>query len=111
MDARPLYPQGYHPVRQYCTPDVLYEVSPLSRTDNPVRYFYIDFDLSTQFAESDSSYVVGVLGRDEEVPELSLDVPYDAFKVDIFALGNAYFKEFYLVSLRSFCSVVIPIHE
>ena len=94
MDARPLYPDGYHPVRQNYTPDCLSRVSPLSRTGHPVRYFYIDFGLSTRFAAGTSPYVVGDIGRDRDVPELSDDVPYDAFKVDIFSLGNVYHKEF-----------------
>lgn len=38
--------------------------------------------------------VVGDVGRDAEVPELSWDVPYDPFKADIYALGNLFDKEF-----------------
>ena len=100
MDARPLYPEGYHPVRQNYTPDGMYTISPLSRTDRPVRYYYIDFGLSVQFAPGAAPYVVGDVGRDTDVPELSDSVPYDAFKVDIFALGNLFYKEFYQVSPR-----------
>ncbi len=97
MDARPLYPEGHHPVRQDYTPDGMYRISPLSRTDRPVRYYYIDFGLSVQFSKAASPYVVGDVGRDTEVPELSDTVAYDAFKVDIFALGNLFCKEFYQV--------------
>ena len=115
MDGRPLYPQGHHPIRQDCLPDALHEVTPLSRTDHPVRYFFIDFDLSVRFAEGDSHYVIGDVGRDDKVPELSNDVPYDAFKVDIFALGNLYYKEFYLVSviliLLFSLNIVLPLHS
>ncbi len=98
MDARPLYPEGHHPVKRNHTPDGMYRISPLSRTDRPVRYYFIDFDLSVRFPDRGSTYVVGDVGRDTEVPELSEDVPYDAFKVDVFALGNLYYKEFYQVS-------------
>ncbi|KAI0740795.1 kinase-like protein [Earliella scabrosa] len=94
MDARPLYPKGYHPVQQDFTPDSLYPVTPLSRAHNPVRYYYIDFGLSTHFPPGTSPYVVGDIGRDRDVPELSDDVPYDAFKVDIYSLGNVYDQEF-----------------
>lgn len=59
-----------------------------------MKYYYIDFGLARRFPEGTSTYVVGDVGRDTDVPELSSDVPYDAFKVDIFALGNLYFKEF-----------------
>lgn len=94
MDARPLFPGGYHPVQIHYTPDGLYEVSPLTRYEHPVRYYIIDFDLSTRFPPDTPTYVVGDVGRDTEVPELSNDVPYDPFKVDVFSLGNVYFQEF-----------------
>ena len=62
-----------------------------------MRYFFIDFDLSVCFEEGESHDVIGDVGRDNQVPELSNDVPYNAFKVDIFALGNLYYKEFSMV--------------
>ncbi|KAI0800214.1 kinase-like domain-containing protein [Fomes fomentarius] len=94
MDARPLFPGGHHPVQIHYTPDGLYEVSPLTRYEHPVQYYIIDFDLSTRFPPDAPTYVVGDVGRDTEVPELSNDVPYDPFKVDVFSLGNVYFQEF-----------------
>lgn len=93
MDGRPLYPHGHHPVRYGYSRDGASELAPLARIDHPVRYYFIDFGLSTHFAPGVSPSVVGAAGRDKEVPELSLDVPYDAFKVDIFAMGNLYVKE------------------
>ena len=65
-----------------------------------MRYYYIDFGLSVQFPPGAPTVTVGDVGRDTEVPELSATVPYDAFKVDIFALGNLFYKEFYQVSPR-----------
>lgn len=94
MDGRALYPQGHHPVRLNFTPDALYEVAPLARAGNSVQYYYIDFDLSVRFAEGEPRLVVGDVGREDKVPELSNDVPYDPFKVDIFALGHLYYEEF-----------------
>ncbi|KAI0776836.1 kinase-like domain-containing protein [Trametes elegans] len=94
MDAKPLYPEGHHPVRIGYTPDGIYPATPLPRAGRSVKYFYIDFGLSSRFSEGESSQVVGELGRDRDVPELSADLPYDAFKVDIFCLGNLYSKEF-----------------
>lgn len=105
MDARPLYPDEYHPVRRNYTPDARYKITPLTRADHPVRYYYIDFGLSTHFAPGTSSYVVGDIGRDTDVPELSDDVPYDPFKVDIFSLGNVYFKELDQVCLQHLCAL------
>ncbi|KAH9949303.1 kinase-like domain-containing protein [Amylocystis lapponica] len=94
MDGRPLYPHDHHPMRQDHSVDAIYEVTPLSRFDHPVRYYFIDFEISVHIPEGSSPYVVGRIGRDKSVPELSSDVPYDAFKVDIYALGNLYDKEF-----------------
>ena len=101
MDALTLYPEGYHPARRFVTPDAQRRATPLSRTDHPVRYYYIDFDLSVRFKDGELHNVIGDVGRDNEVPELSNDVPYNAFKVDIFALGNLYYKEFCKVSPTS----------
>ncbi|KAI0657831.1 kinase-like protein [Cubamyces menziesii] len=93
MDAKAMYPEGHHPVRLDYTPDAIYEVTPLPRLGRKIPYYYIDFGLARQFPQGASHMVVGDVGRDTEVPELSSTVPYDAFKVDIFALGNLYAKE------------------
>ncbi|KAI0669476.1 kinase-like domain-containing protein [Trametes maxima] len=94
MDAKSLYPTGHHPIRLGYTSDGMYPVSPLPRAGRGVRYFYIDFGLSLQIPKGASSLVIGDVGRNADVPELSDDVPYDAFKVDVFALGDLYSKEF-----------------
>ncbi|KAJ2978676.1 hypothetical protein NUW54_g11251 [Trametes sanguinea] len=94
MDAKSLYPGGHHPVRIGYTPDTLYPVNPLPRAGRNVRYLYIDFGWSQRFPEGASTYVLGDVGRDADVPEASDHVPYDAFKVDIFSLGNVYTKFF-----------------
>ncbi|KAI0351964.1 kinase-like protein [Trametes cingulata] len=94
MDAKPIYPNGYHPVRRNYTPDGIHRVTALPRLGRSIKYYYIDFGLAVQFPEGTSPYVVGDVGRDTDVPELSHDIPYDAFKVDIFALGNLFSKQF-----------------
>lgn len=93
MDARALYPAGHHPVRLSATPDGQKSVSSLPRAGRNVRYYYIDFGLSSRFSKGSSVLVIGDVGR-AYVPELSSEIPYDAFKVDIFALGDLYSKEF-----------------
>ncbi|KAJ2986031.1 hypothetical protein NUW54_g9929 [Trametes sanguinea] len=94
MDAKAMYPDGHHPVRLDYTPDAIYKVSPLPRAGRTIQYYYIDFGLACLFPPGASHLVVGDVGRDTEVPELSSTVPYDSFKVDIYALGNLYAKEF-----------------
>ena len=76
------------------------DARPLSRSSCNVRYYYIDFGLSTLFKEGDPPLVLGRTGRDKEIPELSNEIPYDAYRADVFALGNLYYKEF--LSVRSF---------
>ncbi|KAI0330361.1 kinase-like protein [Cubamyces sp. BRFM 1775] len=93
MDAKALYPNGHHPIRLGYTPDALYPVSALPRAGRNVQYYYIDFGLSVWFKPGASPYVLGKVGR-AEAPEVSDDVPYDAFKVDIYALGYVFAREF-----------------
>ena len=79
--------------------DILDKLNPLSRADHPVRYYYVDFGLSEQFSPGAPGLVVGDVGRDDEVPELSSTIPYDGYKADVYALGNLFFKE--IVQVRS----------
>lgn len=74
----------------------------------PVRYYIIDFELSTQFPEDstpDQRVVTGLpllrhgydhpddYGRDI-APEMLLDAPYCPFKTDIFQLGKVFLSHF-----------------
>ncbi|EIW54112.1 uncharacterized protein TRAVEDRAFT_132053 [Trametes versicolor FP-101664 SS1] len=94
MDGRLLYPQGHHPVRMDSSIDAIDELKPLRRIDVQIKYFYVDFGLSVKFPPGGSSQVVGKLGRDASVPELSWTTPYDAYKADVHALGTVFQKEF-----------------
>ncbi|PIL24563.1 hypothetical protein GSI_12447 [Ganoderma sinense ZZ0214-1] len=94
MDGRTLYPEGHHPVRTDFLPDGANDARPFPRSSANVRYYYIDFGLSRLFEEGESPLVLGRTGRDKEIPELSNEVPYDAYRADVFALGNLYYKEF-----------------
>ena len=54
-----------------------------------VKYFFVDYGISSYFPPgSQARLVIGTEGRDQDVPELSDDVTYDPFKVDIFTIGN-----------------------
>ena len=95
VDSKALFPRGFHPV--YCDrlPDASSGAPVLSRSTMPVKYYYIDFGISSYIPrDSKDKLVVGTLGRDQDVPELSSSVPYDPFKVDIFILGNVFRNEF-----------------
>ncbi len=100
MDATSLYPQGFHPVRLDQLPHNLRRSAPIrSRADVTVTYYLVDFGISSWFQPSDTDrLVLGTSGLDEDVPELSDDVPYDPFKVDVFVLGNFFRQHFTGVS-------------
>ena len=64
-----------------------------SRADRPVRYHYTNFGLSVHFPPGvQPRTVTGIDSRQRDTPELSRDVPYDPYKVDIFCLGTLFKK-------------------
>jgi hypothetical protein len=93
MDGTSLYPKGFHPVLTYATPDLFEQAEPRFRIDHPVRYYFIDFGISTHFPPGIEPMVIGDKGRDRDVPELSEEVPYDAYKADVYILGNTLLQE------------------
>lgn len=99
MDGQPLFPQAHHPVRLDYLDDGARDAPYLHRQDRPVRYYFIDFGLSTRFEQGMSPLVVGTKGRDKDPPELDEDIPYNPFLLDIFILGNVYRREFLEVCL------------
>ena len=91
MDANALFPSGFHPVRTTFDPAYEQVLTPESRTTNSVKYYFIDFGISSYFdGACEPRLVTGIDGRDQGVPELDLEKLYDPFLVDIFTLGNTY---------------------
>lgn len=74
----------------------------LSLSKAPVKYYFIDFGISTRFAPQLSRLVVGTPGLDQEPPELSDNVPYDPFKLDVFLIGNLIRRGLPAVSLDGY---------
>ncbi|KAH7888240.1 kinase-like domain-containing protein [Phlebopus sp. FC_14] len=90
MDARDLYPNGWHPLAPRLTRDGKYWVTPQkNRSDANIRYFFIDFGLSTRFAPGEPHFVVGAKGA-APAPELSREIPYNPFKLDVYLLGKVF---------------------
>ncbi|KAJ6625293.1 kinase-like domain-containing protein [Mycena sp. CBHHK59/15] len=91
MDASPLLPPGVavHPLNPGRTRDLSQDVRFRNRTENPVKYYWIDFDLSGEHDPSTGPALVeprygGIRG----VPEFTLDDQLcDPFAVDIWCLG------------------------
>ena len=98
MDADAMYPEGFHPVSLVDTPDYSGTAKYKSRTTAGAKYYYVDFGISVHIPEAlRPKMVTGILGRDQDPPELSETVPYDPFKLDIFIIGNMFKREFYQV--------------
>ncbi|KAF5388308.1 hypothetical protein D9615_000851 [Tricholomella constricta] len=95
MDARPILPSGWHFVAHHCIPDGVTPISPLARIDYPVRYIIIDFDCSVRLSPGQPHLIRRFGGRDGDPPEYKSREPYDPFKIDVFTLGNVFFKDFY----------------
>lgn len=106
MDGRPLYPRGWHFVADSLSPDGCSMPTPLTRIDNPVRYFIVDFGCSIRFLPGQSRLIAGEGGRDQEAPELALYRPYDAFKLDVFTTGNMLLKDCYKVSFTGLDTIL-----
>lgn len=99
MDASNMYPLGFHPVRDIFLNDVTTVAPIIPRSVAGVKYYFVDFGISSYFpAGSQERLVLGTAGRDQDVPELSDEVPYDPFKVDIFTIGNVFRQIFRDVS-------------
>lgn len=102
LDADTMYPGGFHPLDLNKTPDYSSVAKYISRTSAGAKYYYVDFGISVYIPDDmGTKLVTGVFGRDRDPPELSLEKPYDPFKLDIFIVGNMFKKEF--------CDVIIPL--
>ncbi|KAH9973838.1 kinase-like domain-containing protein [Lactifluus volemus] len=96
MDASHMFPLGFHPVKDLLLPDISNPAPIIPRRHAGVKYYFIDYGISSYFPAGGSQdhQVLGLAGRDQDVPELSDEVPYDPFKVDIFTIGNVFFRKF-----------------
>ena len=100
LDADAMYPEGFHPVSYNIAADYSGLAKYKSRASAGAKYYYVDFGISVYIPESvGPKLVTGTLGRDQDPPELSEDVPYDPFKLDIFIIGNMFENEFYDVGV------------
>lgn len=89
MNAESLYSENQHPVNVGYDQTGQRALTPWPRSQARVKYYYVDFGISSYFPAGEANRLVtGLDGHDEDVPELSSDVPYDPFKVDVFIIGN-----------------------
>ncbi|KAG5652091.1 hypothetical protein H0H81_006310 [Sphagnurus paluster] len=69
---------------------------PTSRTKRPVKYYFIDFDLSRMYEPEEHRLETPPWGGDKTVPEFLIPnpEPCDPFPVDVYCLGNAIRRSF-----------------
>ncbi|TDL17202.1 hypothetical protein BD410DRAFT_730347 [Rickenella mellea] len=91
LDANSMYPDGFHPINA-----------------RSVKYYFIDFGLSSSFQDNhEPRLVTGMDSQLNDVPELSNEIPYDPFPVDIFLLGHLYHE--FLISKYSNLHFLLPL--
>ncbi|KAJ7440003.1 hypothetical protein B0H11DRAFT_2100523 [Mycena galericulata] len=105
MDASEIIPDGYHFSAPWSHDGVKYGVLWRDRCFvSPVNYYWIDFGLSDHCPNG--AKVSGIYGQDKTVPEFSKNEPYDAFKVDIYQLGNVFSALVKKYAITQFASLV-----
>ncbi|KAF5376355.1 hypothetical protein D9757_008688 [Collybiopsis confluens] len=96
MDWYPLYPDPPHPIRTSKKMDWSGPSKPRSRTLYPVKYHFIDWDLSRQWDLSSGipPRLPPRYGGDSSVPEFRNNEFCDPFAVDVYCLGNVIREKF-----------------
>ncbi|KAG5731671.1 hypothetical protein E4T56_gene843, partial [Termitomyces sp. T112] len=96
-DLGPLYDHPPHPMNHFMRRDFRGPIStPISRTIRPVKYYFIDFNLSKIYGSQDARLRTPPWGGDRTVPEhLLADAnPCDPFPVDVYCVGNLVRQQF-----------------
>jgi hypothetical protein len=108
MDGSNLYKDGWHPMDTWRARDGGDLPLNRKRSEVEIKYYFIDFGLSTEFGPGQRECLVtGELGR-IQAPEQISGSPYDPFKLDVFYLGHVYQTK--IVDVR-FPSLLAPLSE
>lgn len=102
MDGSNLYKDGWHPMNTWLARDGTDNLRlSRKRSDAEIKYYFIDFGLSTQFVPGQRERLVtGEFGR-IQAPEQVSGSPYDPFKLDVYYLGHVYQTR--IVDVRFIC--------
>ncbi|KAH8825678.1 kinase-like domain-containing protein [Flagelloscypha sp. PMI_526] len=90
MDGYGLFNRPPHPVKFTRPRDFHGTLTRSTRTEHPVRYYFIDFGLSRQFpVGADPPMVLPWGGGDNSLPEFKTpDVLCDPYKTDVYRIAN-----------------------
>ena len=98
FDPSEMYPQGFHPTKPSRTRDFKNKAKRSTRTQQPPRYYLIDFGLSRQYL-SREALDEALRGGDKSAPEHQNGTQCNPFHTDIYYLGNLVRQEFMRVRL------------
>jgi len=96
-DVLPLYISPPHPYELHMNRDYSGKAKTSStRTRMPIKYYFIDFDLSRVYNPTDGPpQEMPPWGGDKTVPEFRTpNIPCDPFPVDVYCIGNAIRRHF-----------------
>ncbi|KAJ7140491.1 hypothetical protein C8R43DRAFT_892745 [Mycena crocata] len=94
MDGKDLFSEPWHPTEPSTALDFSRKLKHRTRTDRPVKYYFIDFGISRKYTEEQCPPLVKRhVGADKSVPEFQeVDgrVPpfHNPFPTDVYYLGN-----------------------
>lgn len=101
MDPRPLYPDMFHPIRPDMNRTLTGKAKHFTRTENPVKYYFIDFGISGRYPPGEGTPSAPVhVGGDRTVPEfLTSNNTHNPFPTDVYYVGNLVREEFLQVKV------------
>jgi len=103
LDPTHLYPESFHPVATNLNTNCSGDAKHFTRTQRPLKYYFIDFGLSRRYDPSDTNpKEKPIWGGDKEVPEFQNSSELcDPFATDVFYIGNA-IKIDFIIEKRGF---------
>lgn len=90
LDPTPMFPDLYHPMRLGRNRSLTGRAKFSSRTSRPVKYYFIDFGISSMYpADDPHPREVPIFSGDKSPPEYRKPTePCDSYALDIYLLGN-----------------------
>lgn len=55
-----------------------------------MRYYFIDFEFTTLFSDSETARVTGRWGQIKSIPEMQKPAPYNPFKADVYQVAASF---------------------
>ncbi|KAI0916889.1 hypothetical protein AcW2_007158 [Taiwanofungus camphoratus] len=92
MDPASMFPELYHPRRNYRKRDLSGRAKHHSRTERPTHYYFIDFGLSRRYDPANGfPSELPIVGGDKSVPEFQgegYNQPCNPFLTNIYLYGK-----------------------